>query len=116
MHRKFSGGNRRSLSDAEWSLIESYFLAPESPERLRVHLLLRVILDAVFYVVRGGCAWRLLPHDLDPPGIPLTTISELGASTVLGSGCTRTYAGGRGYASRESHSPMPLASSTARAS
>ncbi len=23
--------------------------------------------DAVFYVVRGGCAWRLLPHDFFPP-------------------------------------------------
>jgi transposase len=23
-------------------------------------------LDAIFYVVRGGCAWRLLPHDFPP--------------------------------------------------
>jgi putative transposase len=28
--------------------------------------LAREILDAVFYVVRGGCAWRLLPHDYPP--------------------------------------------------
>jgi transposase len=28
----------------------------------------REILNAVFfYVVRGGCAWRLLPHDDFPP-------------------------------------------------
>jgi putative transposase len=27
---------------------------------------LRGILDAVFYVVRSGCAWRLLPHDFPP--------------------------------------------------
>ncbi len=27
---------------------------------------MREILDAVFYVVRGGCAWRLLPHDFPP--------------------------------------------------
>jgi putative transposase len=27
---------------------------------------LREILDAVFYVVRSGCAWRLLPHDFPP--------------------------------------------------
>jgi len=26
----------------------------------------REILDAVFYVVRGGCAWRLLPNDFPP--------------------------------------------------
>ena len=31
---------------------------------------LHEILDAVFYVVRGGCAWRLLPHDF-PPGKPV---------------------------------------------
>ena len=27
---------------------------------------MREILDAVFYIVRGGCTWRLLPHDLPP--------------------------------------------------
>ena len=26
----------------------------------------REILDAIFYVVRSGCAWRLLPHDFPP--------------------------------------------------
>jgi putative transposase len=27
---------------------------------------LREILNAIFYIVRSGCAWRLLPHDLPP--------------------------------------------------
>jgi putative transposase len=27
---------------------------------------LREILDAIFYVVRSGCPWRLLPHDFPP--------------------------------------------------
>jgi putative transposase len=27
---------------------------------------LREILDAIFYILRSGCAWRLLPHDLPP--------------------------------------------------
>jgi putative transposase len=27
---------------------------------------LREILDAIFYVVRGGCTWRLLSHDFPP--------------------------------------------------
>ena len=26
----------------------------------------RKILNAVFYIVCGGCAWRLLPHDFPP--------------------------------------------------
>ena len=29
----------------------------------------REILNAIFYVVRGGIAWRMLPHDLPPHGI-----------------------------------------------
>jgi putative transposase len=53
------------LSDAEWALIEPHLPAPRAPGRPRVHSL-REILDAVFYVVRGGCTWRLLPHDFPP--------------------------------------------------
>jgi putative transposase len=53
------------LSDAEWALIEPHLPAPKAPGRPRVHPL-REILDAVFYVVRGGCTWRLLPHDFPP--------------------------------------------------
>src|SRR3712207_3981842 len=53
------------LSDAEWALIEPHLPTPRAPGRPRVHPL-REILDAVFYVVRGGCAWRLLPHDFPP--------------------------------------------------
>ena len=33
--------------------------------RPRVHAV-REILDAIFYVLRSGCAWRLLPHDFPP--------------------------------------------------
>ncbi len=61
------------LSDAEWALVEPHLPAPRAPGRPRVHPL-REILDAVFYVVRGGCTWRLLPHDLERPGKPSTTI------------------------------------------
>ena len=54
------------LSDTEWSCIEPHLPLPEPCGRPRVHPL-REILDAVFfYVVRGGCAWRLLPHDFPP--------------------------------------------------
>ena len=31
----------------------------------RVHTL-REILNAIFYIVRSGCSWRLLPHDFPP--------------------------------------------------
>ena len=26
----------------------------------------RDIIDAILYIVRGGCGWRLMPHDLPP--------------------------------------------------
>jgi putative transposase len=53
------------LSDAEWACMEPYLPVPKAPGRPRVHPL-RELLDAVFYVVRSGCAWRLLPHDFPP--------------------------------------------------
>jgi putative transposase len=53
------------LSDAEWSYIEPHLPIPKAPGRPRLHPL-REILDAIFYIARSGCAWRLLPHDFPP--------------------------------------------------
>jgi putative transposase len=53
------------LSDAEWACIEPHIPLPRAPGRPRVHTL-REILNAIFYIVRSGCAWRLLPHDFPP--------------------------------------------------
>ena len=50
------------LSDAEWNYIEPHLPAPKGHGRPRTHSL-REILDAVFYVLKSGCQWRLLPHD-----------------------------------------------------
>ncbi len=55
------------LSDAEWACLKAHLPAtPKTTGRPRLHAP-REILDAVFYVVRSGCAWRLLPHDDFPP-------------------------------------------------
>jgi len=53
------------LTDAEWSCLESYIPAPKANGRPRIYAL-REILDAIFYVLKSGCAWRLLPHDFPP--------------------------------------------------
>jgi putative transposase len=50
------------LSDAEWTYIELHMPAPKQHGRPRIHSP-REILDAIFYVLRSGCQWRLLPHD-----------------------------------------------------
>ncbi len=53
------------LSDAEWAYIEPHLPAPEAAGRPRVHPL-REILDAVFYVLKTGCQWRMLPREFPP--------------------------------------------------
>ena len=53
------------LSDAEWIRLRSYLPTPKAPGRPRTHSL-RDVFDAIFYVLRSGCHWRLLPHDFPP--------------------------------------------------
>jgi transposase len=53
------------LSDAEFACLEPYLPCPVHPGRPRIHPL-REILDAIFYVVRTGCPWRLLPREFPP--------------------------------------------------
>src|SRR4028118_1479654 len=53
------------LTDAEWAVIEP--LMPEPRQRGRPRAWpLREIVNAIFYVLRGGIAWRLIPKDLPP--------------------------------------------------
>src|SRR5215210_848841 len=44
---------------------EPHLPAPKATERPRIYPL-REIINAIFYVVRSGCSWRLLPHDFPP--------------------------------------------------
>ncbi len=53
------------LSNDEWRCISPYLPRSTRRGRPRVHSL-RVILDAVFYVLKSGCPWRLLPKDFPP--------------------------------------------------
>ena len=53
------------LNDTEWSVIAPLLPPPKATGRPREHPL-REILNAIFYMVRSGCAWRMLPHDLPP--------------------------------------------------
>lgn len=50
------------LTDTEWFLIEP-LLPPVSVIGRPRTVALREIINAILYVLRGGCAWRLLPHD-----------------------------------------------------
>ena len=48
------------ISDEEWELLEPHFPAPRKRGRPRLHSL-HEILNAVFYVLKSGCQWRMLP-------------------------------------------------------
>lgn len=64
-----SGSSRPSyatdLTDAQWKLVDSLLPSPNLNGRHEKHPR-REIINAILYVVRTGCAWRHLPHDLPP--------------------------------------------------
>jgi putative transposase len=53
------------LSDQEWACLKTHLPASKPLGRLRTHTL-RDIFDGIFYILRSGCPWRLLPHDFPP--------------------------------------------------
>jgi putative transposase len=53
------------LSDAEWNYIEPHIRSPNKRGRPKIYSL-RHVLNAVFYVLRSGCAWRMLPYGFPP--------------------------------------------------
>jgi transposase len=65
---KYERAGRRyasDLADAEWRLIEPYMPAVKRLGRPR-ETDLRAIVDAILYIARTGCQWRLLPKDFPP--------------------------------------------------
>src|ERR687898_185442 len=54
------------LCDDEWEILKPLVPTAKPGGRPRAHQT-REILNAIFYVLRGGCAWRLLPHDVFLP-------------------------------------------------
>ncbi len=51
------------LTDREWAVLEPLLPRPKEGGRPQEHSY-REIVNAIFYVYRAGCAWRMLPHDL----------------------------------------------------
>src|SRR3984893_4470597 len=53
------------LTDSEWDQLQPLVPAPKPGGRPAKHSR-REILNGIFYIVRSGSAWKLLPHDLPP--------------------------------------------------
>lgn len=52
------------MSETEFALIAPLLPAPKTYGRKRTNP--RIILNALFYLIRSGCPWRLLPKDFPP--------------------------------------------------
>src|SRR4051794_8855073 len=53
------------LTDAEWAVIEPHMPRPAKLGR-PPDWTFREIINAIFYILRGGIPWRLMPTDLPP--------------------------------------------------
>ena len=51
------------VSDEEWQLLAP-LLPPEKPGGRPRKYPMREVINGIQYILRGGCAWRLMPHDL----------------------------------------------------
>jgi putative transposase len=60
------------LTDAEWAVLEPLFPARAQRGRPPVWSY-RQIVEALFYLLRGGLPWRMLPPGLFPP---MTTVQH----------------------------------------
>lgn len=54
------------LTDQEWQEIQELFTFKKNASGRRPKYSRRIILDAIFYVLRTGCQWRYLPKDFPP--------------------------------------------------
>ena len=55
------------LTDAQWAELAP-LLPPAKPGGHPRTVDLREVINAILYVLRSGCPWRMVPHDLPPWG------------------------------------------------
>ena len=70
------------LTDAQWENLLPYLPKP-SPLGRPLKWEMRSIINAIFYIVKSGCQWRMLPHQL-PHGKRSIPILESGKSKADG--------------------------------
>ena len=68
------------VSDAEWEFVVPYLtLLPQDAEQRKHDL--RVVFNALRWLVRTGASWRLMPHDLPPWAAVYQQTQRLGKRT-----------------------------------
>lgn len=62
MKKEYKGTNYESdLTDKQWEEIEGFFPSGNKSKYYK-----RSMVEAVLYIVKTGCQWRMLPHDYPP--------------------------------------------------
>ena len=64
-HIRETNRYQTDVTDEEWRVIGPYLPTAKSTGRPRAWPM-REIINGIFYVMRSGCPWRLLPSDLPP--------------------------------------------------
>jgi putative transposase len=56
---------KSDLTNEEWRIIEPLIPPPKSGGHPRT-VDMREVVNAIFYLLRTGCSWEMLPHDFPP--------------------------------------------------
>src|SRR5436309_3545384 len=56
------------VTDEQWALLRPYLSRRSTKVGHPVTVDRRAVVNAIFYILRTGCQWRLLPHDFPPWG------------------------------------------------
>src|SRR6185436_16313859 len=64
-HSRTAARYETDLTDAEWAILAPHMPPPANRGRPR-DWTFREIINGIFYVLRGGIPWRLMPTDLPP--------------------------------------------------
>jgi putative transposase len=58
-------GYSTDLTDKQWTMLESFFSGENRGKHFQIHSK-RTHINAVLYLNKTGCQWRLLPNDFPP--------------------------------------------------
>ena len=74
---------KSDLTDEQWELLEPLIPA-EKPLGRHRSVDMREVVNGIFYVLKTGCSWKMLPHDLLPYQGSLFLLSALAKKRRLG--------------------------------
>ncbi len=57
--------DKSDLTDKEWQIIKPLIPPPKPGGHPRT-VDMREVVNAIFYLLRTGCSWEMLPHDFPP--------------------------------------------------